>query len=133
LIAPTLVLTITNPHLEGRGHCAAPLAFLFGDYMSDLEPTRIEYNLLPEEVDAIMFALNFYTDTVKQAHDCEDTSVWWEKRLDFFEGIGIELGLKLKRMTGRDSFSALKERLAYAWQVQHDAHLASLEEGDDNV
>ena len=101
--------------------------------MSDLEPTRIEYNLLPEEVDAIMFALNFYTDTVKQSHDCEDTSVWWEKRLNFFEGLGIELGLKLKRRTGRDSFAVLKERLADAWKVQHDAYLEHLEEGDDNV
>ena len=60
------------------------------------KPTRITCDLLPEEVDAVMFAVRFYIDTVNQAHDGEDTSVWWEKRLRLFEDIEVDMGIRVK-------------------------------------
>jgi hypothetical protein len=75
-----------------------------------------------------MFALNFYTDTVKQAHDCEEASVWWDARLQLFENISVAMGIKVKKMSARDAHARLRESLRGAWQVQHDHYLASLEE-----
>ena len=51
------------------------------------------------------------------------------KAVELLEGLGIELGLKLKRRTGRDSFAVLKERHVEspAWRTRR------LEEGDDDV
>ena len=69
------------------------------------KPTRITCDLLPEEVDAVMFAVRFYIDTVNQAHDGEDTSVWWEKRLRLFEDIEVDRGIRVKGTSGRGLYS----------------------------
>ena len=69
------------------------------------KPTRITCDLLPEEVDAVMFAVRFYIDTVNQAHDGEDTSVWWEKRLRLFEDIEVDMGIRVKGTSGRGLYS----------------------------
>ena len=69
------------------------------------KPTRITCSLLPEEVDAVMFAVRFYIDTVNRAHDGEDTSVWWEKRLRLFEDIEIDMGIRVKGTSGRGLYS----------------------------